>query len=126
MKSSFYYIIRKLKIRLRARRISYIRVIREMLDRWKLDGEHYGYPSCCIDAFIERRKANIDWKYKGYNEPKFYIGTGFVPCLSCSLKDPKELIQHIKSHRKERLEFPKTNLDEKCSCFKQNQGLKKP
>ena len=45
--------------------------------RFRAFGRYYGYPSCCVEAFIGRRvKApEGDWS-----------GTGYIPCERCITK----------------------------------------
>lgn len=56
---------------------------------WWLHGKYYGYPSCCIDAFLEGKQ----------NFHNVFVGTGFLPCNSCSKKDPHEVMKVINTNR---------------------------
>lgn len=56
---------------------------------WWLHGKYYGYPSCCIDAFLKGNQ----------NFHNSFVGTGFLPCNSCSKKDPNEVMKIINTNR---------------------------
>lgn len=56
---------------------------------WWLHGKYYGYPSCCIDALL---KGEQNWD-------NVFVGTGFLPCNSCSKKDPNEVMKIINTNR---------------------------
>ena len=59
------------------------------LKGWKLFGKYYGYPNCCITALMkgEQHKDNV------------FVGTGFLPCCSCSNKNPFEIVDIINTNR---------------------------
>lgn len=56
---------------------------------WWLHGKYYGYPSCCINAFLRGEQ----------NHDNIFVGTGFLPCNSCSKKDPDEILKIIGTNR---------------------------
>jgi len=49
---------------------------------WVEQGMHYGYPACCIVAFVDRcrRRSTPAWVLC-VDHP--WDGTGFVPCADC-------------------------------------------
>lgn len=63
---------------------------------WETQGQYFGYPSCCIKAFVTGiNKSDMD---KGY-KLKY---TGFVPCKTCNdLYTEDELVQQINHKRLE-------------------------
>ena len=57
-------------------------------------GKTLGYPSCCVNEFIERHNQKINAPHR-----KLY-GTGYVPCKSCDLNySEDELIANINKSR---------------------------
>ena len=57
-------------------------------------GKTLGYPSCCVNEFIERHNQKINALHR-----KLY-GTGYVPCKSCDLNySEDELIANINKSR---------------------------
>jgi len=57
-----------------------------------LQGERFGYPDCCIAAFL----ANT---HRGDRSRKL-CGTGYVPCAACNARyTEQELVDHIKARR---------------------------
>jgi hypothetical protein len=47
-------------------------------------GARYGYPGCCIDAFVEKMK-DFDGRPKRIQK-KVCNNSGFIPCTYCSWK----------------------------------------
>jgi hypothetical protein len=74
---------------------------------WYHLGELYGYPVCCIEAFVYRISNQISDNKKGYIVHKDLDATGFIPCEHCSKKPVTELLDYINLHRKENSVFPK-------------------
>ena len=65
-----------------------------MSDYYLFMGKTLGYPSCCVNEFIERHNQKINAPYR-----KLY-GTGYVPCKSCDLNySEDELIANINKSR---------------------------
>ena len=56
------------------------------LDRARALGLVFGYPECCVEAFLELR-------HLGEPERKFH-GTGFVPCETC---DREKSVEQLRS-----------------------------
>lgn len=68
-------------------------------------GIYYGYPMCCIGAFIDRM---MDFKDNGYSKtaPRKFHGTGYIPCAVCNNKSEDELLATIARNRRCRKPFP--------------------
>lgn len=64
---------------------------------WYNHGIHFGYPECCIEAFINKRD--------NLAEHSFFTGSGFRPCKTCATKEPSELIKIINKNRKDPIPF---------------------
>ena len=67
------------------------------LTYWYNTGVHFGFPECCIEAFLEE-----DYDFP----PTSFDGTGYRPCKLCSEKEPEELIKYINANRKHPKPFP--------------------
>ena len=64
-------------------------------------GLFYGYPECCIEAFL-----TFSHLYSG-TEGRPFIGTGFIPCAKCSKeKTEEQLLAEIAKNRIYREAFP--------------------
>ena len=63
-----------------------------MRNKWWLYGKYFGYPNCCIEAFMKGEHM------KGLEHNKFY-GTGFVPCKDCYNKNVEDVINIINTNR---------------------------
>lgn len=50
----------------------------------RTNGYRFGYPSCCIEHFVDNCSRDY-WFYDNKYDQRF-IGTGYVPCPSCTLK----------------------------------------
>lgn len=61
-----------------------------------VSGIFYGYPDCCIRAFMTPDR--------GTNHP--LIGTGYIPCKACEKKTMGELITVIDRNRFCEVPFP--------------------
>lgn len=46
---------------------------------WRIWGEYFNYPQCCIDHFCNPEVKG----YSQYTENHIARGTGFVPCPKC-------------------------------------------
>ena len=62
------------------------------MNKWWLFGKYFGYPNCCIEAFMKGEHV------KGLEHNKFY-GTGYVPCKKCSTKNVDVIIKTINTNR---------------------------
>ena len=45
-------------------------------------GNFFGYPSCCVEAFLH----NWCHETKDHYPEAPWMGTGYIPCLSCAQK----------------------------------------
>ena len=72
----------------------------ENLNDWHLLGKYYGYPDCCIDAFIRG-----DYHAEEYPVPD---GLPFLPCKKCAGNPVAELLIGVKENR-----FCKAGFDKK-------------
>ncbi len=61
----------------------------QRLKVWEMWGKYFGFPSCCIEAFLKG-----EHKKGGY-----FCGTGFVPCEKCYDKPVEEVMNVIKVNR---------------------------
>lgn len=59
------------------------------LKGWYLQGKYFGYPRCCIEAFLREEQCH---------DSVFY-GTGFLPCKKCNKRDPFEIVEIINTNR---------------------------
>lgn len=60
---------------------------------WLKMGRAFGYPTCCIQSFIELRHIE-DQVVRKLN------GTGYIPCAQCNITKTKEqMIQEINKNR---------------------------
>lgn len=63
---------------------------------WTNLGRYFGYPECCIRAFLEQ-----DFERGGP-----FDGTGYRPCRTCATRPEAEVLAHIASRRKHPEPFP--------------------
>jgi len=70
---------------------------------WQKYGELYGYPQCCIDAFISGESQL-------YKSDKHFKGCGYLPCSKCDQKTSEELLEVIKANRKFPRPFPEDDI----------------
>lgn len=76
--------------------------VQRMGRHWLVRGLMYGYPPCCIAAFVRGEQLLHD-----YVIPAEYHNTGFVPCRDCAKVKPSIVLEHIARHRSQKLEdFP--------------------
>lgn len=61
----------------------------ETLHVWKMWGKYYGYPDCCVEAFLKGEQH-----FGGY-----FSGTGFVPCEKCHFRPVEDVVQQILTNR---------------------------
>lgn len=75
---------------------------------WRERGAYYGYPSCCINAFV-RRPINATFTE---NEEK-YSKAGFLPCKKHlkMIKQGKIQIEDLIQKRECKTSFPIDDLD---------------
>ena len=71
------------------------------------DGENFGYPKCCIDAFVNTYDNFNDLSYDDGRSERKLFGSGFVPCVKChETKTEQQLVDEINANRKFPLRFP--------------------
>ncbi len=77
----------------------------EIKDHWKAMGLHFGYPDCCIEAFVTGvNKCDTAGKYK-------LQYTGYVPCKTCNETFTEEqMVATIEFNRWEEEPFHKSIL----------------
>ena len=68
---------------------------------WEVFGRYFGYPECCIKAFLIG-------SHRGGPKRKLH-GTGYIPCTECNEKLECELLNSIKTNRKHYLPFPEVD-----------------
>lgn len=74
-------------------------------ESWLIRGRYYGYPDCCIQAFLELEHLSDP-------EPRKLDGTGYVPCKDCNAKSEEDLKHMIQSKRKALMPFPNENKED--------------
>ena len=75
----------------------------EAKEYYQLMGSQLGYPSCCIEDFLERVTYTADRSYRTACYRKL-SGSGFVPCSACDKKySEEELINVINNNRSKTL-----------------------
>lgn len=79
------------------------KVTEKQLDKWKIIGKQFGYPQCCIDAFVKLEHIGCERKL---------TGTGYIPCIECDKKTEEELIMIINANRTHSTLFPIENRQE--------------
>lgn len=73
---------------------------------WSRWGVYLGYPSCCVDEFIQHITLGTS-----KTRPKRKLhGTGYVPCAKCNNKTTKELLITIASRRLCSTPFPHEHI----------------
>ena len=56
---------------------------------WYLQGKYFGYPNCCIKAFLLGEQS----------QDSVFSGTAFLPCSECNKKNPLEIVDVINTNR---------------------------
>lgn len=76
---------------------------------WYCYGIHFGYPKCCINAFISRNEDRDNCKRPSRIQSLASNRSGFIPCSYCSWKvisKQCKLSDLISPYRYERIDFP--------------------
>lgn len=68
-------------------------------DVWRIVGKMYGYPDCCIDAFI--KLEHLDCQNLSAD---FFYGSGFIPCKKHRGVHMRTIKAYINTHRDKRFE----------------------
>lgn len=84
-----------------------------MINQWIKYGQRFGYPECCIQAFIERNKYNDNIIRPRRIQLRIGNRTGFIPCSYCTWKvlSGKCKLEDLLKDRKERRKFPDTSIN---------------
>lgn len=62
------------------------------IDKWIIFGIYYGYPYCCIEAFV-RMSPDLN------RETNPFKGTGFLCCSECEQYSIEDIVEYINNHR---------------------------
>ena len=83
-----------------------------MCHTWIKYGKRFGYPECCIEAFIERNTNVSEPILPNRVQRRVGKGTGFIPCSYCCWKvvSGKCKLEDLITDRKERRTFPETSI----------------
>lgn len=83
-----------------------------MCNQWIKYGKRFGYPKCCIQAFIERNIDDDNIIPPNRVQIRVGNGTGFIPCSYCCWKviSGKCKLEDLLKDRKERRQFPDTSI----------------
>jgi hypothetical protein len=84
-----------------------------MCQKWIKYGKRFGYPECCIEAFLIRNEDDDNIIPPNRVQKRVGNGTGFIPCSYCSWKviSGKCKLEDLLKNRKERVKFPQSSLD---------------
>jgi len=61
--------------------------------QWRALGRHFGYPQCCVDAFL----ADTCQMTKDRYPDAPWDGTGFIPCPCCAEQALKDFVSFVAS-----------------------------
>lgn len=83
------------------------------MSQWIKYGKRFGYPKCCIEAFIERNKDDDNFIPPNRIQKRVGNRTGFIPCSYCTWKvlSGQCKLEDLIENRKDRKTFPKTSID---------------
>jgi len=83
------------------------------MSNWIKYGKRFGYPECCIEAFIERNIDDENIIPPNRIQIRVANSKGFIPCSYCCWKviSGKCKLEDLINNRKERREFPETSID---------------
>ena len=84
-----------------------------MCQKWIKYGKRFGYPECCVEAFIMRNEDEDNFIPPNRVQIRVANGTGFIPCSYCCWKvvSGKCKLEDLLKNRKERVKFPQSSLD---------------
>lgn len=76
-----------------------------MADKWRVNGNFYGYPKFCIDWFCSRLETDNSILEE---QNMVHKNTGFIPCINCSQKilRGEETLNTLIKNRKCKTSFP--------------------
>lgn len=90
---------------------------KKQIKQWKTNGEYYGYPKCCIDAFLKGESNKDEEINKNY---------GFLPCQEHAkqIKEGKTTLEELITNRKHYKAFPdgreETEITHSCGEYCQD------
>lgn len=89
----------------------------EDLDQYFRDmGAYFGYPSCCVQEFVDFVKHLDSGKHIDRGLRKL-TGTGYVPCVKCNEKSEQDLLSEIAKNRAHPEPFPLDLQDRRLDEF---------
>jgi hypothetical protein len=83
-----------------------------MCEKWIKYGKRFGYPECCIEAFIIRNEDEDNIIPPNRVQKRVGNETGFIPCSYCCWKviSCKCKLEDLLKDRKERRKFPDASV----------------
>lgn len=83
------------------------------MSNWIKYGKRFGFPECCIEAFVERNIDDDNIILPSRIQKRIGNKTGFIPCSYCCWKvlSGKCKLEDLIKDRKERKSFPQTSID---------------
>lgn len=81
-------------------------------DQWRFLGEHFGYPPCCVEAFINGQ----NWKHVKCTFPRIAAviqALHYIPCNACiaAYYSGRSFIASANSHYCDCFDFTNEELD---------------
>ena len=78
------------------------------MSQWIKYGKRFGYPECCIEAFLERNMDDDNIVLPNRIQKLVSNQTGFIPCSFCCWKilSKQCKLDDLIKNRKERKPFP--------------------
>ena len=84
---------------------------------WRIMGEIFGFPPCCIAEFESRDISPYYWNWlhdpffrPSGMPPYWWDGTGFIPCKACLGVPQEKMLQYIAANRLAPHPFPNDDL----------------
>lgn len=83
------------------------------MSNWIKYGKRFGYPECCIRAFIVRNIDDDNIILPNRIQKRVANGKGFIPCSYCAWKvlSRQCKLEDLIKDRQERRQFPETSID---------------
>lgn len=83
------------------------------MSNWIKYGNRFGYPQCCIDAFVHRNIDDDNVILPNRIQIRVANKKGFIPCSYCCWKvlSGQCKLEDLITNRKERKPFPETSID---------------
>lgn len=94
-----------------------IRIIEQennLLTRWEALGEYFGYPGCCVRAFLYQPRSE-----RTIHQLMVHDDTGFVPCPACAQKidEGRATLKSLIQNRICTSEFPNNGDDDAMNDY---------